>query len=162
MSLRIWVNRWTRSINHVSKSRSSPQILALRSRTLLVEMVWLLVADSVQVRRSPGFRPPLGRLLIFAGVRMMGLLLGLDGLYPSLCNEFACSLLAVLEALLIKVPYHIRVPNSNALLGGGNRHRWVVLLVQEPTGSVASGPLPRLKSRLVVEGFQPRKPPPVV
>lgn len=85
----------------------------------------------------------------------MRLLLGLHGLYPSLCNELACSLLAVLEALLIKVPYHIRVPNSDALLGGGNRHRCVVLLVQEPAGSVASGSLPRLKSRLVVESFQP-------
>jgi hypothetical protein len=85
--------------------------------TSLVEMVWLLVPDRVFAGRPIWFRPPIGRPLLGASVRVRGLFLRRHCLDPSLRYELASRLLNVLEPLGVDFRHGLRVADLNALLG---------------------------------------------
>ena len=90
-------------------------------------MIWLLVPDLVFFCRTPRFGPPVRRLFIAASIRMRRLLLGLDRFDPSLGNQLACRLLAVLESLFIEIPDGLGVADFDAFAWGDSHGHVVVI-----------------------------------
>lgn len=103
-------------------------------------MVWLLVADLVILGRTPRFWPPSRRLLVAAGIRVCGLLLGLYCLDPGLGNELAGRLLAVFEPLFIKAPNSVGVADPDTSTRR-DRHGNIVLIIYGSGSPDALAPL---------------------
>lgn len=142
-------------IKHVSAHLSCRRGYKANPRTSLVEMVRLLVPDPVVFPRPPRLWPPIGGLFVTSRVRMSRLFLGLDGFDPRLGYELACRLLAVLEALFVKVPELILV---GELDGSGRSHcrnlKGIVIVVDLATGATGSLPLPRLIVTIIIKGVR--------
>ena len=142
-------------MKHVSARWSHRHGCKANLRTSLVEMVRFFVPDPVVLPRPPRLWPPIGGLFVTSRVRMSRLFLGLNGFDPCLGYEFACRLLAVLEALFVKIPELILV---GELDGPGRSHcgnvKSIVIVVNLATGAIGSLPLPRLIVTIIVEGVR--------
>lgn len=103
-------------------------------------MVRLLVPDLVVLGRTPRFWPPSRRLLVAAGVRVCGLLLGLHGLDPGLGNELTRCLLAVFEPLFIEAPNSVGVADPDASTRR-DRHGNIVFVIDGSGSPDALAPL---------------------